>query len=222
MSLDIKYVEFSIVLAANSNNPTILNPDFLKYNKIVDETFELKHAPICTEPFAQLSYKNGLTVTSQLDKIIFSTRVLEKSVKFGEIADIVRKYVCVIPHVEYTGLGINPSSVLDTGDNSSEDYIINNFFKIEKDDAHIFNTGLNFSLLTEEDATCNIKIKSGKMPNRDEQRNVIIVNANFHHELAYDMADKIEKIIETINLYRSDIHFFENNVIQKYFKEKAR
>lgn len=218
MLRDIKYVEFAVVLAANSNNPTIINPDFLKFNKIVDETFELKVPPICTEPFAQLSYKNGFAVTSQLDKIIFSTRVSEQSVKFEEIADMVKKYVKLIPHVEYTGLGINPTAVLEMDeDESSEDYILNNFFKIEKSDTHIFNTGLYFSLTTEAKATCNLKIKSGKMPQRGKQRQAIVVNANFHHDLIYDMAKKIENITEAIDLYKSDIHFFEHNVMKKYF-----
>lgn len=106
MSLDITYSGFAIVLAANSNNPTILNPDFLKYNKIIDEAFELRQAPICTEPFSQVAYKNGLVVTSQLDKVIFSTSAVEHGVKFEDLALIVKNYVTLIPHVEYTGIGL--------------------------------------------------------------------------------------------------------------------
>jgi hypothetical protein len=55
--------------------------------------------------------KNGFAVTSQLDKIVFSTRVSEQSVKFEEIAAMVKKYVTLVPHVEYTGLGINQTFI---------------------------------------------------------------------------------------------------------------
>jgi len=115
MADEKKYVEFAIVLAAKSNNPTILNPDFLQYNKIIDRTLELRQPPICTEPFAQVSYQNGITITSQLDKVIFAVRKTAESVRdFDELFEIAKKYVNLIPHVEYTGIGINPSNSGDT------------------------------------------------------------------------------------------------------------
>jgi uncharacterized Fe-S radical SAM superfamily protein PflX len=55
------------------------------------------------------------------------------------------------------------------------------------------------------------------MPQGAKQRQAIVVNANFHHDLTYDMAKKIENITEAIDLYKSDIHFFEHNVMKKYF-----
>ena len=66
-------IELSIVLAAkaDSNNPAILNPDFLRYNRIVDEDHEVQGSPITTPVFSQVAFKNGVKVTSAPDRVIF-------------------------------------------------------------------------------------------------------------------------------------------------------
>ena len=57
-------IELSVVLVADSNNPSILNPDFLHYNKIVDKGHGVLDSPISTPGFSQVAYENGVTVTS--------------------------------------------------------------------------------------------------------------------------------------------------------------
>lgn len=221
MSVEKKYVEFAIVLAANSNNPTILNPDFLRYNKIINDSWELKQPPICTEPFAQVSYKNGVSITSQLDKVIFVVSdIVKNGEQFDDICDIAKKYINLIVHVDYTGIGINPTYVIKFDDDvKSEEFILNNFLKIEKVDANLFSAGLNLGFSLKDDTVCNLDIKSGKkVVDREKKHDVIVVKANFHHELVRDISAKIKKMNEILELYRSDIDFFENNVISRYFK----
>ena len=224
MFAEKRYIEFAIVLAVNSNNPTILNPDFLKYNKIVDESFVLSQPPICTEPFAQLPYKNGITITSQLDKVIFSARMgVEDKQVFEDICDIAKKYATLIPHVEYTGVGINPMYLIKfDGAVKSEEFVLNNFLKIKKIDTKVFNAGLNLGFSLNEQTVCNVKIKSGKGTASEKNQEVIVVNANFHHELRCDIDTKVTKVTKMtkiIESYQSDIDFFEKNVIELYFEE---
>ena len=41
----VKLVEVSVVLVTNQNDPSILNPDFLRHNKIVDAGLQVRDAP---------------------------------------------------------------------------------------------------------------------------------------------------------------------------------
>jgi len=68
----VRIREFSVVIAAQNHNPTILNPDFLIRNEIVGADWKLAQAPVCVEPFAQVQYTNGVSVLSELQKIVFT------------------------------------------------------------------------------------------------------------------------------------------------------
>ena len=62
-TLDIQ--ELAAVVVARNHNPTILNPDFLKYNNIVPANWELAESPLCTPPVAQVKYTNGISIVAQ-------------------------------------------------------------------------------------------------------------------------------------------------------------
>ena len=64
--------ELSIVVVARNHNPTILNPDFLRYNEIVPPDWELAGPPVCVELMAQVAYSNSVKIVSQFDKVIFT------------------------------------------------------------------------------------------------------------------------------------------------------
>jgi hypothetical protein len=100
--------ELSIVVVAQNHNPTILNPDFLSRNEIVPADWNLAQAPVCIEPLAHVQYANGISVVSEPQKIVFTqhSELLEQETIV--IAEMVRKYINAVPHVDYRGLGINP------------------------------------------------------------------------------------------------------------------
>ena len=54
-------VELSVVLVATSNNPAIINPDFLKHNGILEEDRELKEDPVATPMVSQVAYESDGT-----------------------------------------------------------------------------------------------------------------------------------------------------------------
>ena len=104
---DIKLIELSVVFVANSNNPSIINPDFLRYNKIVDDSYEIQDSPISTPAFSQVAFKNGIEVASTPDRVIFrqSGSLDKETVVSPEVA---KRYLECIPHVHYRAIGINP------------------------------------------------------------------------------------------------------------------
>lgn len=74
----VRIQNLSVVVAARSHNPTILNPDFLKYNKIVPMDWELESNPICADPVAQVKFTNGISITAEMNKVVFSEQKSSK------------------------------------------------------------------------------------------------------------------------------------------------
>ena len=214
-----RYIQFSIVLAANANNPTILNPDFLKYNNIVDNSWELLNQPICTPPISQVFFKNNVSIVSQLDKIVFGVDLENNdSIKFEDIQRIVREYIKTIPHVEYTGIGINPRYVIELSpDETANKYILENFIHINSFSSQLLGLGFVIKFSLREHTTCNLNIDTGRTGVPNKIREAIVIKANFHHEIKPNVATKLHEMNKVINSFRDDISFFEKEIIKKLF-----
>ena len=105
---DINLIEFSVVFVATSNNPSILNPDFLYHNGIVDASWEVQEPRISTPAYSQVTFDGGLTVKAVPDRVIFEqagqNQLAEQDIVCPQIA---KTYLETIPHVPYRAVGIN-------------------------------------------------------------------------------------------------------------------
>ena len=104
----IDLVELAVVLAASPNDPSIINPDFLQRYGIVDSDLASGQPSIATPAFSQVHYAVGLSVVSTPDRIVFSqlgTPLIVDAIVSPEMAE---RYATTVPHVNYTGVGINP------------------------------------------------------------------------------------------------------------------
>ena len=112
----IEIVEFSVVLVATENNPSILNLDFLKYNEIVDPDWQVQGSPVSSPVFAQVSFEGGFTITADQQRVIFDQKTGGKLVA----SEVAKRYFQQVPHVPYSGIGINPKVFLrSTGEHLS-------------------------------------------------------------------------------------------------------
>ena len=104
----------SVVLVADSNNPTIINPDFLSSNDIVDNDLRVREPPVTTPVFSQVIYEGGISVKAEPNRVIFEH--LAEAGAFLEPETVVSsemavRYVETVPHVQYSAIGINPVAV---------------------------------------------------------------------------------------------------------------
>ena len=104
----IELVELSVVLAANANNPSILDLNFLRYNEIVNPAWQVQGSPVLSPALAQVSFEGGLTVTADLKRVIFEQKTGGKLVA----SEAAKRYLRQVPHVPYTAIGINPKFFL--------------------------------------------------------------------------------------------------------------
>lgn len=99
-------VTASIVVLADSNNPRILNPDFLDRNKIVPGGWSPTNT-IVTPPFSTVQYAEGFSISIEETKLQFVADTL-KLIGWKEILPAIAiRYLEVLPHVVYKSVGLN-------------------------------------------------------------------------------------------------------------------
>ena len=107
-SEDIDLIELSIVLVATSNNPSILNPDFLFHNGIVDASHQVRDPRISTPALSQVIFEDGLAVKADPERVVFEQRGSNLAIEEIVCPEIARRYLEKVPHVPYRAVGINP------------------------------------------------------------------------------------------------------------------
>jgi len=111
LTTDLYIPELSIVVAGRNHNPTVLNPDFLRYNDVVPSEWVLRDnddGPVSSPVFSQVDYDNGVRIVAQPDRIAFSVSCRDvRAEGTPDLAALVIKYVRTLPHVNYQAVGVN-------------------------------------------------------------------------------------------------------------------
>ena len=217
MNKVIQIQELAVVVVARNHNPTILNPDFLKHNGIVSPDWELARPPLCTEPVAEVRYKNGINIVAQLQKLIFSQTLADKSLGEAQVPEIMVKYIETLPHVDYSAVGINVVGYVpaDT-EEEAQGYILDNL--IAQGPWRTFddqqpNVSVSFSYPIQE-GRLNITIEKALLPLSDQKHlPVVIFRSNFHREIAEGISrEKVAKLKDVIQSWRKDTETFRSLV----------
>lgn len=185
--MEKEFIEFSLVILANDHNPTILNPDFLQRNQIVNDEWgwQVIGQPITTPPFATVQYDSKVVVTVEPMKLQVTDNS-GQSIEKNHICEIVSNYVNCLPHVDYLALGINFTNISKV-ENVNE-YLIDRFLKDgswNRNANKMQSVGFKFSYGL-ENGTIAFSIDKGSRKAVDKP--FIVSRANFHREL--DLREK--------------------------------
>lgn len=210
MKNDFSITELSFVIVGRNHNPTILNPDFLKYNNIVPVDWELAKPPICLEPMAEVAFGNSVKINAQLDRVIFCETLVSDVVKDIHIDDIATKYVETLPHVQYLAVGLNfKGHVPYEGQPKGPQTFL--FDKIiakgpwqEYGRDRKASISFNFFI---DDCAFNLTVKEGGFKISDtEHIPALLFGSNIHHELLGDMPkQKLESLKSIVGNWKSDL-----------------
>lgn len=210
-----KLIQHSVVVAANTNNPTILNPDFLRTEKIIPEGWELKSPPITTLPYSRINYSNRVSIVSEPEKFQVVDAGNRDPLQ-SEIVEIVRNYLTKVPHVPYSSVGVNFQGIIAV---SEETFLMDQFLKDGPWNAgnQLKNIGLRFAYPLENG---QVTISLDKLISAEEEH-VVLANANFHRAISSeskkksptqikDHLKKVNKYWSTFNAYLKDL--FSNEI----------
>lgn len=183
--MGIKLLNCSIVLAARTHNPSIINPDFLDRTGIVAPEWGLKLAPdpISTPPLSQVAYEGGIRVFCDPGKVQIIDERNDITPETSKVMAIAAAYVRVLPHVPYTAVGINFTASFERSD--ARAHLTDQFLKAgpwcEDLDSlglrlhyHVSSALLRLSLEVTDVVDASID-ETATQP-------AIIADANYHHE----------------------------------------
>jgi hypothetical protein len=216
--MDTKVLEiqsFSMVLVAVNQNPSILNPDFLKYNDIVPVEWDLGMPPISTPALSQVVYKNGFNIIAQGDKI---TLLQSDNKSLTEVSEVSFKYVDTLPYLNYQAIGINFNGyvILDKIE-KSYDFILD---KLIAPGAWKSFQGSSPSVAIQfvyplSDATLSVGVQRGNM--EDSFNNIVapvlLFSANFHRDVVNSIdEERVLEVKKIIQSWQADFNTFHSLV----------
>jgi hypothetical protein len=111
----INLQELAIVIAVREIDPTLVTPEFLKYSQIIPADWEAVGQPARSFQGSQVTFKNGVTVIAQPQRISFAELVGDRSPAALEIPKLAEKLVAVLPNLSFVGVGINMRGYIDFG-----------------------------------------------------------------------------------------------------------
>lgn len=202
-------VNRACVIVAASHNPTILNPDWLLRMELVPEDWELIPPAISTPVLSQVRYQNGVSVMFEPSKL--SVILDGEGVDGPPIADLVNRIVLVLPHVPYTGVGINFHAVEElesAGRILREKVIIAGPWHSEERTPSQLSA--KFTYAVEDTMSLNVTVTS--MHGVDEsseppvEKDVLTFDANFHSDLIPDseIVPQITDVLESFDEKQSE------------------
>ncbi len=177
---------FSIVILAESHNPSILNPDFLKNEGIVDPSFTATNI-FCTQPVSQIAYQEGIIITTEFEKLQLVDAVSSRIPFDSPIPDIATKYVRKLPFVRYKAVGLNFTGHYGfTDPKAAINYLPNFFLKEGKWSSYgagmpMIGIKFTYSFPTYK---CLISVDTAEtIPPDQTEKGAVIVTANYHSDL---------------------------------------
>ena len=203
----------SVVLVADSNNPTIINPDFLSSNEILVEDQEVREPPITTPVFSQVIYQGGISVKAEPNRIIFEHAEAGTSLDPMSIVspEMAARYVEKVPHVPYNAIGINPVAVRYLTGGSKEklsrSLIDSGTWASFKD----MMPEIQFKAIYDyEKRKINLDIAEAKKRESDETELFgLIFRANIHRDIKQTkQQDRISALKSIINSWNDDLNDF--------------
>jgi hypothetical protein len=188
--MDSELLQFSVVVRGDSHNPTILNPDFLAIQGIVPHAWGWEVAqPVITTPMmAIVQYATGVSIQVQSENLQVAAAGEQANPKRSKVPDIVRGYVTTLPHVRYTGLGINFHSAIimeNPAETIRDKFLKKGPWSTKRE---LGGAGVRLVYPLETSGRVLLSVDGGNIQQRGKDdkpvpRRAMLINANFHRDL---------------------------------------
>ncbi|MBE9078256.1 hypothetical protein IQ241_13295 [Romeria aff. gracilis LEGE 07310] len=222
MHQSVALQELAIVVAANNHSPAVVNLEFLKYTGIVPMDWELARNPIYTPQLVQHTFQNGITITAQPNRVIFTEVIEGKDLAQVEIARLARKYVQSLPNLEYEAVGLNPTGHVTFGGQPEavKKYLNETLLapgpwqNVGQSPAR---STINFSYTLERNVL-NLTISEAGMRNEDETVTpVILFVGNFiHRPEGSSPQELVESLCNNLDQWQTDLETYQDIINQNF------
>ena len=130
---NLYFVEMRVYLFNPGTSPSLVNPDFLRHNEIVDPDWQLVRPVIMETDFSRVRYSNGVSMSAYDDHVVVTqsaatestdsetiivTPLTPKNLLCFDVAD--RFLEMVSPNLPYETLSIDPLCLIDIPETTAE------------------------------------------------------------------------------------------------------
>ena len=195
---DLMVLSTNVVVLARFHNPSVLNPDFLRNNKIINKSWKETEV-VTTQAFSQIKFQDkGVTIQAVPEQLQIKHEVLGDFPEKTPACNITKQYLRNLKHVNYTSVGLNWSAAFPKS--GAEEWLVNRFIKSSKwaIKGESSLAGANITLKFKKDEVVYSFTLSSKIDLKisdKEPFEAVMIDVNAHHPGPYNMKE-IVKVID--------------------------
>ncbi len=215
----INLQELAIVIAIKEIDPTLVTPEFLKYSQIIPSEWEVIGQPARSFQGSQVTFKNGVTVIAQPQRLSFAELVGDRSPNDLEIPKLAEKLVDVLPNLSFVGVGVNMRGYIDFGTDRHRlrEFVFQNLLAPgawqQLGNAPV-QAGINLGY-TFDERRLNLTINEATIQTAEAQVNSIALFAgNFDYDIVNTIAPTAhtQRIKQIITNWQRDLELYQEVV----------
>lgn len=217
--------ELAIVIAVKTQNPTILNEDFLKQSGIIPSDWKLARDPIYTERVAQIVFENGFSIAAQPDRVMFLEAVGDKPIDSINAGTVAQKYVNTLKLADYQAIGINFRSYVAYPNEALASQFISTQLLANgswQSYGESFKASLNlvYDLNTRQ---LNLSINEASIQFPDQLATPVVLFAgNFSYDIAnLSIEERVKKIDSNIGNWQNDLAAYTELINERFLTKNT-
>ncbi|MDJ0620793.1 MAG: hypothetical protein QNJ63_29330 [Calothrix sp. MO_192.B10] len=220
MNKKLEIQELAIAIAAKNLNPTVLNPDFLKYSGIVPQDWEFARQPVYTNGLVQILFNNGLGIVAQSNRITIAEVLGTKNYESVQVAEIACQLVEKLSQIEYANVGVNPRGfVTFDSEEKSHQYLCNNLLSAgawQEFGEGKMNAGLQLSYPLKR-GQLNLGINQANIKFPEQVVPAILFSGSFNYSLIGETpGERVQNLQQLVQNWQESVNTFEKLVTEKF------
>jgi hypothetical protein len=226
MRSNLTLQELAIAITAKNLNPTVLNPDFLKYTDIIPSDWEPARPPIYTNQSVQIVFQSGVAIVAQPNRVIFLEALNDKTLQNVQVAAIAGRYVEKLPNVEYEAVGINPKGYVTFPEpNGAYQYFLENILASgswQRFGQAPVKAAVQLAY-TLERSQLNLTINEATLQLPEEQAlPAVLFSGNFNYEItANSRDDRLQETQRFLESWQADLETFRSLIDTQFLQQPA-
>jgi hypothetical protein len=215
--------ELTLLIAIKNHDPLMVGEAFLKQTGIIPSEWQLAREPYLSQQATQLVFNNGVSITAEPERVIFTQSLADCEPSTIEISKIASSYATILKKADYQGIGINFRSFIPQPNNAAAQAYLSQHILAPASWQQIgeapvrANINLNFSLSGRQ-LTLSINPAAIQFPER-ELMPVILFGGNFSYQL--DANDKLTQLTNILARWQTDLTEYQQ-IIDRHFLGNAR
>ena len=215
--------ELAIVVAAKDLKTSIISADFLKYSGIIPGEWELSQKPYIYNNGARFSFKNGVNIITEPNRIIFAETVANKTKETIVIPEIVNKFTQKLSNLDFQAVGINPRGFVAFGEEDAANKFITQkllspgAWQEEGEEAMRASLNLVYRL---KRAPLALNITEAALNQKNKKIPIVIFSGSFSYQvIGNSVEQKLGFVNQVVGNWFTDITAFSSLVNDKFLAD---